>query len=128
MKTRWDRLAGSLRHPVTEWRVQSAKRAFRKKFPDCAVCGVAASFFGRGNDVHHREPVHVCPEKACLEENLITMCRLHHWLVGHGKDWKAWNDSLRRKGKVGDVNRLRKEYEQIKERRVKDEAGSEAGS
>jgi len=91
---RMERLLRSLAHPIKEYEVTQAKNDHRKKHPSCAVCGRGKSFFGRKNDVHHLEPVHVCPERSADPENLVTLCRVHHFIVGHLGDWRAWNDHV----------------------------------
>uniref|UniRef100_A0A6M3KT76 Homing endonuclease n=1 Tax=viral metagenome TaxID=1070528 RepID=A0A6M3KT76_9ZZZZ len=88
---RRERLLNAFKHPMTEWKVQKAKRAHRKLNPACALCGLKPTFLARSNDVHHKIPVHVRPESACEEKNLITLCRVHHWHVGHIRDWKNFN-------------------------------------
>jgi len=85
------RFVNAVRHPFTEYQVQRAKTKHRKVHQRCAVCGVAATFFSRNNDVHHKTPVHVDPNAATDKDNLVTMCRLHHWLVGHLRNWRTWN-------------------------------------
>jgi len=94
MEARTDRIKNVIAHPWTEYQVTRAKNKHRKGKPVCALCGVKPSFFGRANDVHHRVPVHVAPGLACEPDNLITLCRVHHWLVGHGKNWRVYNDNL----------------------------------
>lgn len=88
------RLMGAIKHPYTEYKVKKAKKKHISGNPECAVCGLTNSFTGRENDVHHKEPVHVNPERACDPDNLVTMCRPHHWLVGHFKNWKKWNKNI----------------------------------
>lgn len=95
MENRFDRFFNAVKHPIVECKVQRAKGLYRKDHPACAVCGREARFFwNRNNDVHHLMPVHIAPELATDPENLITLCRLHHWLFGHLTDWKAWNTQL----------------------------------
>lgn len=91
---RFKRMFGAIMHPITEWQVTSAKDKHRKEFPECALCDVMPTFFGRSNDVHHLIPVHINPGLACDPDNLITLCRVHHWLVGHCRDWKAYNSNV----------------------------------
>lgn len=91
---RTDRILNALKHPVTEYQVTKMKRRVRKKHPECAVCGIKPSFFGRNNDVHHVLPVHAYPQFATTDDNGITLCRLHHFIVGHLGSWKRWNSNL----------------------------------
>lgn len=90
------RALAAIQHPVTEWRVQRAKAAHRKREPACRLCRIQPSFLGRSNDVHHRIPVHVDPSRACDDDNLVTLCRIHHFRVGHLGSWRDWNGSLDR--------------------------------
>jgi hypothetical protein len=87
---RLDRLGRVLAHPWTEYQVTKAKNTYRKANPCCAVCGRSKPFFGRAVDVHHMVPVHVDPSRACDQNNFISMCRIHHYLIGHLQDWKNY--------------------------------------
>jgi hypothetical protein len=87
---RIDRLGRALAHPWTEYQVTKAKSKHRKLHPNCIMCGRAGKFFGRGNDVHHEVPVHIRPDLACDPRNLLTLCRVHHFTIGHLEDWKDW--------------------------------------
>jgi len=84
----------SVAHPFTEYQIMKAKKLYREDHVECEICGVKPSFFGRNNDVHHLDPVHIYPEKACDQKNLRTLCRHCHWLFGHFKKWKNWNNKL----------------------------------
>jgi predicted restriction endonuclease len=87
---RWLRVVGAILHPYTEYQVQRAKEAHRRLHPECAACGLAKDVAtGRQNEVHHVVPVHVQPGRACDPDNLITLCRTHHYVCGHrGLSWK----------------------------------------
>jgi hypothetical protein len=104
---RLDRLLGAIAHPVTEWRVTRAKAACRKASPRCAACCCPKDpVTGKQNDVHHILPVHLRPDLAADPANLVTLCRLHHWLCGHrGVSWKAHNFAV-----SGTCEKLRKIY------------------
>lgn len=92
---RFQKLGRSLRHPVSAYKVRKAKKKYRKEHPCCAVCGLKRNIInGWGNDVHHKTPVHVLPDEACNPENLITLCRTHHFVIGHLGNWKAWNSKI----------------------------------
>jgi hypothetical protein len=46
-------------------------------------------------EVHHIEPVHLCPEKELDIDNLITLCNDPcHLLFGHLMDYKSWNKDV----------------------------------
>ena len=87
---RTQRTLNALRHLPTEARVQAAKRKHRKLEPCCCACGYKR-LLGRGNDVHHITPVHVSPERATQAANLMTLCRFHHFVVGHLGNWRDYN-------------------------------------
>ena len=91
---RWERIKNALKNIPTEYQVWKAKRAHRKEYPNCAVCGCKKSFWGRNLDVHHKIPVSVSPLLAASPDNLETMCRIHHWWIGHLKNWKTYNRNL----------------------------------
>lgn len=67
----------------SEW--QAVRNDFVKRNPFCAACGSIKSL-----NVHHIEPFHLRPELELDEWNLITLCRRHHFEIGHDPDgpWK----------------------------------------
>ena len=92
---RTDRLLNALRHPFTEYQVSKAKREYRKTHQCCEMCSSKRDLVsGRKCDVHHRVPVHIAPELATHQSNLITFCRTHHFWIGHGGSWKTYNANL----------------------------------
>lgn len=80
-----DALIGAARSPA--W--NNVRDAYAAKYPKCAVCQRA------GIEVHHIAPFHLFPERELDFDNLISLCRPHHELVGHLMDWKSWNPSVR---------------------------------
>lgn len=64
----------------------AVRAAHLKLFPRCDVCGTRD-----GVEVHHLIPVFVVPSLELASENLQTLCRPHHWLVGHLCSWHSWN-------------------------------------
>jgi len=92
---RFDRLLGALRHPVTEYRASRAKSNHRYLHPCCLACGCPSDpVTGKQNEVHHVVPGHVDPALAAEKTNLATLCRMHHYLVGHLRDWKKFNRAV----------------------------------
>lgn len=83
-----------LLHPYSEWKVIQAKQKHLKRHPHCAVCGMGPKMFGESVQVHHRIPVHVSPSAACDPFNLITLCAVHHFWIGHLNDYHDWNLNL----------------------------------
>lgn len=80
-----------------EWR--RVRDQFVEKFPVCAACGSSAAL-----NVHHVIPFHVRPDLELDEWNLITLCREHHFRIGHDPDgpwrlkkpsWSASNPLVR---------------------------------
>jgi 5-methylcytosine-specific restriction endonuclease McrA len=75
----------------TQWQMTKAKRAHKKKFPVCAVCGTVKDL-----EVHHIIPVHIDHTRACDPKNFITLCdwRNHgcHYVWGHHRNFRSkWN-------------------------------------
>lgn len=58
--------------------------------PTCAVCGGKLDL-----DVHHVLPFHLYPKLELDRQNLITLCRHHHFLFGHLENWSAFNPLVR---------------------------------
>lgn len=57
--------------------------------PCCEVCWSLLV------EVHHVRPFVQYPELELDTGNLITLCRPHHFLFGHGLDWQSWIPSVR---------------------------------
>ena len=73
----------------------SVRRKFLKTHPYCAVCGRKSTLL-KANEVHHVVPVNVDPLLELIENNLIVLCREHHFLVGHLCSWFSWNSNVRK--------------------------------
>lgn len=59
------------------------------KQPCCQMCGAMDNC-----EVHHLRPYHLYPELEVCPDNLLTLCRAHHLLVGHLMSWIAWNPDV----------------------------------
>jgi hypothetical protein len=68
--------------------------------PTCAACGSVEEM-----NVHHIIPYHENPGLELVTENLIPLCRTHHFFIGHDPDgpegpkkpdWKKSNPLVRR--------------------------------
>jgi 5-methylcytosine-specific restriction endonuclease McrA len=74
-----------------EW--QSLRKRFVESYPRCKACGSTLDL-----NVHHIEPFHMRPELELEWSNLITLCREHHFKIGHDPDgpwrWKRPSWSL----------------------------------
>jgi len=79
----------------SEYQITKAKTIYRESRPACEVCGAKTNITnGNRNPVHHRKPVHICPELAATQSNLVTLCRRHHFWIGHCGNYKAYNANL----------------------------------
>ena len=58
-------------------------------FPTCAVCGNK-----KGLEVHHKISFRLRPDLELDPNNLKTLCRRHHFIIGHLEYWKSYNPSL----------------------------------
>lgn len=59
----------------------AVRRAYLETHPVCEACGTYADL-----EVHHVLPFHERPDLELEEHNLITLCRRHHWEIGHDPD------------------------------------------
>jgi len=66
----------------SEW-VQ-VRSDFVRKHPRCEACGSISNL-----NVHHVVPFHQRPDLELVEDNLITLCREHHFRIGHDPDGKG---------------------------------------
>lgn len=82
----------------SEW--PRVRAEFVRHNPTCAACGSA-----RELNVHHVKPYWSHPQLELEHANLITLCREHHWKLGHDPDgpngpqkpdWKKSNANVRR--------------------------------
>lgn len=78
----------------------SVRNEFVSKNPSCAACGSRKDL-----NVHHIKPFHSNPELELDMKNLITLCREHHFRIGHDPDgpfgplkpsWKESNPFVRK--------------------------------
>lgn len=71
-----------------------ARRAHVRANPACVVCGLK-SIHGWRCEAHHVKPEHLYPALAADPSNFVTLCRAHHWLVGHGSiSWSYENTNI----------------------------------
>ena len=63
----------------SKWR--SVRDEYVKQHPRCEACGSTW-----GLNVHHVQPFASNPELELDEGNLITLCREHHFRIGHDPD------------------------------------------
>lgn len=74
-------------------RWSSVRDEFIKKHPLCAVCGTKGSLLKPLN-VHHLIPYSQDSSLELSMDNLITVCRDHHFFVCHLMSWKSWNKDV----------------------------------
>ncbi|UCH72514.1 MAG: HNH endonuclease [Thermoplasmatales archaeon] len=87
--------------PPTTYQITKAKNIYREKHPACEYCGLKKTFFGGKNlPVHHLCPVHVDPMVATSQTNLITLCPVHHFTIGHFGNYKDHNSQVRETIKI----------------------------
>jgi len=70
------------------------RRKFLLRHPTCAACGA-----DKGLEVHHVHPFHLYPAEELSVANLITLCEgceEDHFVLGHDRNWRLWNPSVRR--------------------------------
>ena len=66
------------------------RRDFLKLHPACEACGIKDDL-----NVHHIKPFNQFPELELDPSNLITLCRKHHFEVGHLGNWRTANATVR---------------------------------
>lgn len=59
----------------------SVRAKYLRSHPTCEACNAKDDL-----NVHHIKPYHLYPELELVTSNLITLCRTHHFLVGHDPD------------------------------------------
>lgn len=66
------------------------RSAYVRKHPTCEACGTLKDL-----NVHHVKPFHLRPELELDPGNLITLCREHHFYIGHRGNWSKENPNCR---------------------------------
>jgi hypothetical protein len=51
------------------------------------------TYFNKLN-VHHKMPFHIDQSLELNPQNLITLCRPHHYLAGHLMNWSSYNPQV----------------------------------
>jgi predicted HNH restriction endonuclease len=59
--------------------------------PACACCGTRQK---KVLQVHHIKPFHLFPELELDPRNLIVLCVVCHFLIGHLKNWSSYNPDV----------------------------------
>lgn len=84
-----DRTFGAQRSP--QW--SEVRKSFLALHPTCAVCGTKGGLL-KANEIHHKQPFHLQPQLELEPANLITLCRPHHYLMGHLMSWSSFNTEV----------------------------------
>ncbi len=57
-----------------------------RRHPECLACGSK-----RNLEAHHLLPYHLYPRLELDPKNLVTLCRVCHFIFGHLKSWSSYN-------------------------------------
>lgn len=68
----------------------SVRQKFIQMHPSCEACGSTKSL-----NVHHIFSFKDHPELELDHDNLITLCRTHHFLLGHSSNWANTNEKCK---------------------------------
>lgn len=79
------------------WKWETVRNQHVMDYPVCEACGSDENL-----NVHHVKPFHEHPELELDPTNLITLCREHHFRIGHdpdgpgpkGPNWKLSNPKV----------------------------------
>src|SRR3990167_11395293 len=77
----------------------TVRKVFLAENPNCSACGGKGTFL-KPNEIHHCIPYHISPDLELMSENLLTVCREHHFFVCHLNSWKSWNEKAREDAKL----------------------------
>lgn len=69
------------------WR--SVRADYMDENPLCEICNKDKKL-----EVHHIIPFHVAPDLELRHDNMITLCRKHHFTFGHIENWRITNPSV----------------------------------
>ena len=67
----------------------TVRKHYLENHPGCAATGSLDDV-----EVHHKVPVHVDASKELDEDNLISLRRDVHLLLGHLDDWSSYNKEV----------------------------------
>jgi 5-methylcytosine-specific restriction endonuclease McrA len=73
----------------------AVRQRFIKAHPCCEACGSLQDL-----NVHHIFSFHDHPELELDPDNLITLCRKHHFLMGHSNRWATTNKNCQKEVKA----------------------------
>ncbi len=64
-------------------------KQIKKEREGCAICGKK-----KGLEGHHRLPFHLYPKLELDPDNVIILCRKHHFIFGHLEYWESYNTQI----------------------------------
>lgn len=73
----------------------SVSKAYIEHHPQCEM-GMHNPTLLNPLNVHHIQPFHEHPELELDKNNLIVLCRFHHFIHGHLKNWSRSNPQIRK--------------------------------
>ncbi len=89
-----EKLGGQTRS--VKWR--SVRNSYIADNPKCECCNRKNKIL-QPLEVHHKKPFHLNPELELDINNLITLCRHCHLLVGHLMDYTGYNETVKEDAK-----------------------------
>ena len=72
----------------------AVRKHYLEAHPNCEACGHSEKQSGQAIEVHHRVPFAADESKELDPDNLISLCRRCHLLIGHLDSWKSFNPSV----------------------------------
>lgn len=78
-----------------------------KNNPRCTACGTSDNL-----EVHHIVPYHIDPSLELDINNLLTLCRNHHYTFGHFCDWTSWNKDVQSDALVYNAKRMMRPHKE----------------
>jgi hypothetical protein len=62
-------------------------RLIKERHPlRCRLCGDWKKV-----QLHHVLPVSIRPDLECERSNIVELCKLHHFIIGHLSNWTNYN-------------------------------------
>lgn len=80
----------------SEW--EKFRNEFMKDNNFCEVCRTDKNL-----EAHHIKPFHLNPSLELDKDNLIALCRDHHYLFGHFLNWSSFNPDVISDSKIWNV-------------------------
>jgi len=91
----------------------AARALHLKRWPCCAACATIEAV-----ECHHIRPVGLFPQYELEPWNFISLCRKHHFLLGHAESWRGYNEFVIEDA-ARHLMRIRENQRRAKERKDK---------